>query len=74
MAYLTLIDKMGGEEVFRQEPMDESALREYNIWVENIFVALNKTSEDLIILAAAWLGGARLIDNVRVMLSKPLAA
>ncbi|MBK6658232.1 MAG: pantoate--beta-alanine ligase [Proteobacteria bacterium] len=30
--------------------------------------------QDLIILAAAWLGGARLIDNVRVMLSKPLAA
>jgi pantoate--beta-alanine ligase len=29
--------------------------------------------QDLIILAAAWLGGARLIDNVRVMLSKPLA-
>lgn len=30
--------------------------------------------EDLIILAAAWLGGARLIDNIRVMLAKPLAA
>ena len=30
--------------------------------------------QDLIILAAAWLGGARLIDNVRVMLDRPLAA
>ena len=30
--------------------------------------------QDLIILAAAWLGGARLIDNIRVMLAKPLAA
>lgn len=30
--------------------------------------------QDLIILAAAWLGGARLIDNVRVMLARPLAA
>lgn len=30
--------------------------------------------QDLIILAAAWLGGARLIDNIRVMLEQPLAA
>ena len=30
--------------------------------------------QDLIILAAAWLGGARLIDNMRVMLDKPLLA
>jgi pantoate--beta-alanine ligase len=30
--------------------------------------------QDLIILAAAWLGGARLIDNIRVTLAKPLAA
>lgn len=30
--------------------------------------------QDLIILAAAWLGGARLIDNIRVMLARPLAA
>lgn len=30
--------------------------------------------QDLIILAAAWLGGARLIDNIRVMLAQPLAA
>ncbi len=29
--------------------------------------------QDLIILAAAWLGGARLIDNIRVMLAQPLA-
>ena len=30
--------------------------------------------QDLILLAAAWLGGARLIDNIRVMLAQPLAA
>ncbi len=30
--------------------------------------------QDLIILAAAWLGGARLIDNIRVTLAKPLTA
>lgn len=30
--------------------------------------------QDLIILAAAWLGGARLIDNIRVTLAQPLAA
>ena len=30
--------------------------------------------QDLIILAAAWLGGARLIDNIRVMLEQPLLA
>ena len=30
--------------------------------------------QDLIILAAAWLGGARLIDNIRVMLEQPLVA
>jgi hypothetical protein len=49
MAYKTLIDKMGGEEVFRKEPIDDSVLREWQIWVENIFIPLNKTSEDLII-------------------------
>jgi hypothetical protein len=49
MAYKTLIDKMGGEEVFRKEPMDESVLREWQIWVEDIFIPLNKASEDLII-------------------------
>ena len=38
-------------------------------------LALPKAGDqDLIILAAAWLGGARLIDNIRVMLAKPLAA
>ncbi len=30
--------------------------------------------QDLIILAAAWLGGARLIDNMRVMLDQPFLA
>src|ERR1044071_10025962 len=49
MAYKTLIDKMGGEEVFRKELMDESVLREWQIWVEDIFIPLNKASEDLII-------------------------
>lgn len=38
-------------------------------------LALPKAGDqDLIMLAAAWLGGARLIDNIRVMLAKPLAA
>lgn len=38
-------------------------------------LALPKAGDqDLIVLAAAWLGGARLIDNIRVMLARPLAA
>jgi pantoate--beta-alanine ligase len=38
-------------------------------------LALPKAGDqDLIILAAAWLGGARLIDNIRVALAQPLAA
>jgi hypothetical protein len=49
MAYKTLIDKMGGEEVFRQEPIDEDVLREWQVWVQNIFLPINKASEDLII-------------------------
>lgn len=49
MAYMTLIDKLGDEEVFKKEPMDESDLREWRIWVENIFIPLYKASEDLII-------------------------
>jgi hypothetical protein len=49
MAYKTLMDKMGGEEVFRKEPVDENVLREWQIWVENVFIPLNKASEDLII-------------------------
>ena len=37
-AYQTLIDKLGSEEVFKKEPMDENDLREWQIWVENIFI------------------------------------
>lgn len=49
MAYKTLIDKTGGEQVFRQVPMDADVLHEWQIWVENIFLPLNQASEDLII-------------------------
>jgi len=48
-AYKTLIDKMGGEAAFRQEPMDPAVLHEWQVWVENIFLPLNQASEDLII-------------------------
>jgi hypothetical protein len=49
MAFVTLVDKMGGEEVFRKEPMDESVFHEWQIWVEDIFTPLNQATEDLII-------------------------
>ena len=49
MAYKTLVDKMGGEDVFRQEPIDNDILREWQIWVENVYIPLNNTSEELII-------------------------
>ncbi len=48
MAYKTLIDKMGGEEVFRQVPIEAGVLEEWRVWVETIFLPLNQASEDLI--------------------------
>jgi hypothetical protein len=48
MAYKTLVDKMGGEDVFRQVPIDADVLQEWQVWVENIFLPLNQASEDLI--------------------------
>lgn len=49
MTYETLIEKMGGREVFEGETMDESNLREWQIWVENIFVPMYNASEELIL-------------------------
>ncbi len=48
MAYKTLIDKMGGEQVFRQVPIEAGVLEEWRVWVETIFLPLNQASEDLI--------------------------
>lgn len=48
MAYKTLIDKMGGEQVFRQVPIEAAVLEEWRVWVETIFLPLNQASEDLI--------------------------
>ena len=58
------------------QELQELGMRPEYISVRNATdLALPKAGdEDLIILAAAWLGGARLIDNIRVMLAKPLAA
>jgi hypothetical protein len=49
MNYETLIEKVGGREVFERETMDEGSLREWQIWVENIFVPMYNASEDLIL-------------------------
>ena len=48
MAYKTLIDKMGGEQVFRQVPIEAGVLEEWRVWVQTIFLPLNQASEDLI--------------------------
>jgi hypothetical protein len=49
MAYKALMDKMGGEAVFRQTPMAENVRREWRVWVEHIFLPLNNASEELIV-------------------------
>lgn len=49
MSYEAWIEKVGGREVFEQETLDESSLREWQIWVENIFVPMFNVSEDLIL-------------------------
>lgn len=47
-AYKALVDKMGGETVFRQNLMDAGVLHEWQVWVENIFLPLNQAGENLI--------------------------
>jgi len=49
MAYQTLVDKMGGEAIFRQTPIAEDVLNEWKIWVENIYIPLNQEIEELIL-------------------------
>jgi hypothetical protein len=49
MSYQTLRNKLSDEHAFDREPMDESDLREWRLWVEYIFVPLNQLQEDLII-------------------------
>ncbi len=49
MAFDTLSEKLGGRETLEQQPISEQDLREWRIWVENIFVPMYTASEDLIL-------------------------
>lgn len=64
MAYRSLIHKMGGEEVLRQEPMDAGALREWQVWVQTVFVPLNDAVEALILQNAHLLREAAFPESL----------
>jgi hypothetical protein len=64
MAYASLMDKMGGESVFRQEPIDEPVLREWQVWVQTVFIPLNNACEALIIQNAHLLREAEFPESL----------
>lgn len=49
MAFDTLSDKLGGRDALARQPISEKDLREWRIWVENIFVPMYTASEALIL-------------------------